>query len=132
MKILVDTNILISALLWPSSKPAFALLHVVTYHTLILTDINLTEFREVIKRKIPNVLPDAETFLEELSFEIIPSVTKSVKTIRDPKDQPILNAAIEAKVDIILTGDKDFLSLTCQHPQAMTAAEYCKKFAIRG
>ena len=39
------------------------------------------------------------------------------KLIRDAKDQPILNAAIVFDVDIILTGDKDFLSLEIEHPR---------------
>jgi hypothetical protein len=29
-----------------------------------------------------------------------------------------------ADVDIILTGDKDFLSLDMEHPKCMTAAEF--------
>ena len=29
--------------------------------------------------------------------------------IRDVNDRPILRAAIEAKADVLLTGDKDFL-----------------------
>jgi len=40
------------------------------------------------------------------------------------KDQPILNAAIVADVDIILTGDKDFLSLEMEHPKCMTVAQF--------
>lgn len=39
------------------------------------------------------------------------------KLIRDAKDQPILNAAIVFDVDIVLTGDKDFLSLEIEHPR---------------
>ena len=31
------------------------------------------------------------------------------KLLRDPKDQPILNAAILAQVDIVISGDKHFL-----------------------
>ena len=46
------------------------------------------------------------------------------KLIRDAKDQPILNAAIVADVDIILTGDKDFLSMEMDHPRCMTAADF--------
>jgi predicted nucleic acid-binding protein len=41
-----------------------------------------------------------------------------------------LNAAIVAGVDIILTGDKDFLSLNMDHPRPMTVAEYLKEEAI--
>lgn len=44
--------------------------------------------------------------------------------IRDAKDQPILNAAIVSDVDIILTGDKDFLSLEMEHPKCMTVAQF--------
>ena len=39
-------------------------------------------------------------------------------------DQPILNAAIVFDVDIVLTGDKDFLSLDMEHPKCMTVAEF--------
>ena len=44
-----------------------------------------------------------------MSYELIPSVNHAEKLIRDAKDQPILNAAIVSDVDVILTGDKDFL-----------------------
>lgn len=44
--------------------------------------------------------------------------------IRDAKDQPILNAAIVADVDVILTGDKDFLSLAIEHPRCLTVAQF--------
>lgn len=124
MKILADTNILISALLWPHSKPAAALLHAARHHTLVLCDRNLFELRDMLERKAPGVLPDAEVFVAELAYVLIPSVEHPQKLIRDAKDQPILNAAIVADVDIILTGDKDFLSLDMEHPRPMTATEY--------
>lgn len=40
------------------------------------------------------------------------------------KDQPILNAAIIADVDMILTGDKDFLCLDMEHPRCVTAHQF--------
>lgn len=124
MKILVDTNILISAVLFPHSKPAKALLYVAGQHEMVLCDRNLYEFREVLRRKAPNALSDAEVFLAELPYELIPAVYHSEKLIRDAKDQPILNAAIVADVDIILTGDKDFLSLDMEHPKCMTVTQF--------
>ena len=42
----------------------------------------------------------------------------------DPKDVPILNAAIIADVDIIISGDKHFLELGLERPKTMKAAEY--------
>lgn len=46
------------------------------------------------------------------------------KLIRDAKDQPILNAAIVYGVDIILTGDKDFLSLDMEYPKTMAPHQF--------
>ncbi len=130
MKILVDTNILISALLFPKSKPAKALLYVSQYHEMILCDRNIYELRDVLKRKAPDSLPDADVLLAELSYELIPAVYNAQKLIRDAKDQPILNAAIIADVDVILTGDKDFLSLDLEHPKCLTVSQFFEEEGV--
>lgn len=44
--------------------------------------------------------------------------------IRDVNDRPILRAAIEAKADVLLTGDKDFLESGVKKPAIMTPAEF--------
>ena len=124
MKVLVDTNIIISALLFPKSKPAKALFHTVEHHQLVFCEQNIRELRDVLNRKASHMLPNAEILLAELSYELIPAVQQTEKFIRDTKDQPILNAAIAADVDIILTGDKDFLSLESAHPKCVTAAQF--------
>lgn len=124
MKILADTNILISALLWPNSKPAAALLHAARYHELVLCDRNIFELRDVLKRKAPQVLVDVDVFLAELAYDLVPAPEYPQKLINDPKDQPILNAAIVADVDIIISGDKHFLILDIDRPCTMTAAQY--------
>ena len=59
-----------------------------------------------------------------MSYTLIPTVKITKQKIRDMKDQPILNAAITSNVDIIITGDKDFLSLDIKRPKCMTAAEF--------
>lgn len=128
MRVLIDTNILFSALLFPDSKPAKALLRAAEYYEPVLCDRNISELRDILKRKAPDYLPDAEVFLAELSYELIPAVEHAEKLIRDVKDQPILNAAIIYDVDIILTGDKDFLSLNMEHPACMTAAQFLEAF----
>ncbi len=124
MRILVDTNILFSALVFPGSKPAKALLLVADNHEMVLCDRNIMELRAVLERKAPKYLSDAEVLLAEMSYELIPAVDHAEKLIRDAKDQPILNAAIVSDVDIILTGDKDFLSLNMKHPKCMTVTQF--------
>ena len=123
MRILIDTNILFSALLFPNSKPAAALLNAAEKHEIVFCDQNIRELREILERKAPKYLPAAETLIAELPFELIPAVGHSEKLIRHEKDQPILNAAVIADVDVVLTGDKDFLSLGLDRPKCMTAAD---------
>lgn len=47
MRILVDTNILFSALVFPRSKPARALLYVADNHEIVLCDRNIVELRDI-------------------------------------------------------------------------------------
>ena len=124
MRILVDTNVLFSALLFPGSRPAQALLRVMARHEMVLCDRSIAELRSILERKAPRYLPDAEVLLAELPYELIPAVEYAEKLIRDTKDQPILNAAVVADVDMILTGDKDFLSMGLEHPQCLTVAQF--------
>ncbi len=132
MRVLVDTNILFSALLFPRSKPARALLHLADDHEIVLCDRNIAELRDILKRKAPQYLPDAEVLLAELPYELVPAIDHAEKLIRDAKDQPILNAAIVSDVDVILTGDKDFLSLDMERPKPMTAAQFLASEGLEG
>ena len=130
VRILVDTNILISAIFFPNSKVAKTLLYVANFHSMVLCDQNIRELREVIQRKRPEKLADIEVFLAELSFELIPAVYFVEKLIRDAKDQPILNAAIVSGVDLILTGDKDFLSLNIEQPRCLSVSQFLSEYSI--
>ena len=61
-----------------------------------------------------------------LTLELVPVPTEEDMTetqIRDVNDRPILRAAIEAKADVLLTGDKDFLESGVKNPTIMTPAE---------
>ena len=124
VRILIDTNVLFSALLFPRSKPAIAVLHIARNHTIVLCKQNVEELREIIKRKAPAYLPYMEKFLAELTYELLPVVDRTLMQMRDVKDQPILNTAIVNDVDIIVTGDKDFLSLELERPKCMSVAKF--------
>lgn len=59
--------------------------------------------------------------------DIVPipdSEFESEDKIRDVMDRPILRAAINANVDVILTGDKDFLESGLDYPNIITAADF--------
>ena len=124
MKILFDTNILISTLLNPASTPAKALFHAAEHEKLVLTDYNIAELRRVAAEKFPNRLADIDVLLAKLTFELVIAPRDPSKLIADPKDAPILNAAIVNEVDVIVSGDKHFLQMDMEHPRVLKAAEY--------
>jgi len=44
-------------------------------------------------------------------FELIEPENEFAIEVRDPKDQPIITAAVQGRCDLLLTGDEDLLSL---------------------
>jgi putative PIN family toxin of toxin-antitoxin system len=124
MKVMTDTNILFSALLFPASRPAQALFQITEHHRLILCDYIISELRNVVARKRSDLLDDIDVLLAKLSFELVAAPQEPSKLIPDPKDHPILNAAIIADIDIIISGDSHFLKLKLEHPKTMSVAEF--------
>lgn len=49
---------------------------------------------------------------------------KQEDKVRDVNDRPIMRAAVVAEVDVILTGDKDFLESGIVEPKIMNAVEF--------
>ena len=127
-RVLVDTNVVISALLFPNSTPARALTVVLDEHRLVLTQWVLDELHEVIGRKRPDRLPALETFLEGIDCELVEPGDPTV-AISDPNDQPILDAAVAAAVDVLVTGDKALLGLDLVQPRIVTARQFIDEFA---
>lgn len=123
IRVLVDTNVIISALLFPNSTPARALQVVLDEHRLVLTQWIIDELHEVVDRKRPDLLGALDELLSELQYELA-SPGKSGIGIDDPDDQPILDAALASAVDVILTGDKHFLTLDLDLPRILTARDF--------
>lgn len=123
-RVLVDTNVIVSALLFPNSIPAHAFARVLSSDRLVLTDWIIDELHEVVGRKWPDRLPALDAFLDAIPFELAAPTDVSPTTMRDLNDQPILDAAVAASVDIIVTGDKDFLALAIEQPHIITARQY--------
>ena len=130
MKVLIDTNILISAALSANGTPFQAYVKAVTYpNDGIVCEQNIDEMRRIFNRKFPNRIQAFEQFLSLalLTLEVVPTPEEELDSeqhIRDVKDRPILRAAISACADVLLTGDKDFLESGVKNPKIMTAAEF--------
>lgn len=132
MRVLIDTNVLISAALSAHGTPFQAYVRAASYpnHGLICEQ-NVDEMKRIFNKKFPHRLTALDKFLSValLTLELVPVPTDenvSETQIRDVNDRPILRAAIEAKADVLLTGDKDFLESGVKNPAIMTPAEFLK------
>lgn len=132
MRVLIDTNIMISAALNSNGTPYQAFLKAVTYPNKgIICDQNIEEMRRIFNRKFPQKISLLEHFLSIalLAMEVVPTPIEEAETehcIRDAADRPILRAALAARADILLTGDKDFLESGIVKPKIVTAAEFIR------
>jgi putative PIN family toxin of toxin-antitoxin system len=88
-RFVIDTNIIISQLFWPTSIPGKAFRKALSVGKLLISEEVLQELIEVLGRKKFDpylTVEDRRNFLHQLSFivEIIPHVV-SIKVCRDPK-----------------------------------------------
>lgn len=130
MRVLIDTNVLISAALNANGVPFQAYIKAVSYpNDGLICEQNVEEMKRIFSKKFPARLTALDRFLSAalLTLELVPIPTDenvSESQIRDINDRPILRAAIAAKADILLTGDKDFLDSGLENPQIMTPTEF--------
>jgi len=130
MKVLIDTNILISAAYSQGSVAHQAYKKAVEPPCQgMVCEQSLEELRRVYNRKFPDRIHVFERFIAAMLsvVEIIPvplSPYLDEDKIPDADDRPILRAAIKEGVNILLTGDKGFLESAVTCPKIMTAAQF--------
>lgn len=118
MKAVIDTNVLMAALLWRG--PPHALLEHVRAGTVsfVSSPALLAELADVIGRtKFDLILKHTNTSRERSLAqlrslaEVIEPPALHKPVCRDPDDDEVLALAIAAKVELIVSGDKDLLVL---------------------
>ena len=132
MRILVDTNVLVSAALFPKSVSAQAFMKAAAPpNKVVVCDYSLDEMRRVFNRKFPHRLHELESFIssiatsaEWLATSVQNGFVKGETAIRDINDRPIFRAAVGANVNAILTGDKDFLESGLTYPRMLTPSDF--------
>ena len=130
MRVLIDTNVLISTALNPDGVPSQAYRKAASYpNRWLICEQNVDELKRIFNKKFPSRLATLDKFLSTalLTLELVPTPSDEMAAeslIRDVKDRPILRAAIEAQADVLLTGDKDFLESGVEHPAIMIPAEF--------
>lgn len=132
MRIMLDTNVLISALVFRGEHLTRVIEKVVEQDTLVLCSYVIDEINTVVERKFPQHKSTMDKFLSRLSFELVysPKEIEGEKLfeIRDDNDYIILHTAIIEDIDILITGDKDFAAVDIERPEILTPSEYLAKY----
>jgi len=113
LKVVFDTNILVSALVFPGGRGEAALQRIVEEKDqLLLSKPILDELLGILGRKFARdaeALSHAAVFLTELSLPVKPR--QRLRVVKDDPDNRILECAVAGDAAIIVTGDKALLAL---------------------
>ena len=129
---MVDTNVLVSLLIFSSKKMNQMLEYIFVEHELVLSSYIVEELKDVVKRKFPKKMVVIDTLLAKMNYEYVytPDIMDiTLFEIRDIKDYPVLYTAILEDVDIFITGDSDFFeNVNIEKPEILTPTEFMEKY----
>lgn len=115
MRLVLDTNVLVSALLLPDSTPRKALDRALNSGTVLLSDGTLTELYQVLTRRrlrryidVHDIRSFLAAFVREAQWV---EVNLQLSVCRDPKDNKFLELAVSGSANYVITGDSDLLVL---------------------
>ena len=132
MRVLFDSNVLLSAGLFPKGKVAEAVNYAASKHTIILTNTIIDEVKRVVENKFPESMTLFERFFASLKYEYgyVPeeAVRISQITIGDLKDKHVLVSATFTGADTLVTGDKHFFERKYEGIEILTPADFLKKY----
>jgi putative PIN family toxin of toxin-antitoxin system len=113
VRVVFDTNILVSALVFPGGQGDAALRRIIVEtDELVLSRPILDELLEVLGRKFARdaeELAHVAVFLSELAVMVAPK--RRLRVVKDEPDNRILECAIAGRAEVIVTGDKPLLAL---------------------
>ena len=132
MRVMLDTNVLISLFLFKGMKLEDLFVKVCLQHTLVLSSSIITELYDVVERKFSGKTKYLDIFLDRVPYELVLTPDydphHNLFTIRDKQDDAILFSAIAANVDVFITGDKDFLDVNVAKPEILTPKKFMEKY----
>jgi len=114
-RLVLDTNVLVSALLLRSPTPAAVVENLIERGRLVVTEATQRELVAALTSpKFDKFVPQAQR--QELLLQIAPItepviVLQLVRVCRDPQDDFVLEAALNGSAEAIVSGDKDLLAL---------------------
>jgi putative PIN family toxin of toxin-antitoxin system len=114
VRLVVDTNVFVSAALKYVSSPSDTVRWLEKYGGLLKTGATEQEIMEVLQR--PRIAPKIAPFVVHHIRAIfaaadLVTIAERVAACRDPKDDKFLELAVNGRADVIVSGDADLLAL---------------------
>lgn len=131
MRVMLDTNILISAFLFKSKNMNTLIEKLSKEHEIVICSYTIEELKELMKIKFKVDIKELDEFLKNFPFDLVYSpinIEEKLFEIRDEDDYIILHTAIIENVDIFITGDKDFNDVDIDRPEIMNAKEFLERY----
>jgi uncharacterized protein len=138
MRVVIDTNVWLSALLW-GGQPSLIIQLIEQKQIQAISSENiLTELTDILQKpKLQKRLDRLEITADEVVviakrlMTLVVTEEVIIPQLRDPKDQMVLATAISGDAQIVISGDKDLLIL---HPYGnisiLLPQEFLTRFSI--
>ena len=107
MRILIDTNVLISAFVFRGKAGKLLEILFDSNHELLVSEYVDNEFKAKLELKWADKAQKVYLMYHTLPFVFCKSTNEKLGELRDEKDIPVLSDALFHNADIILSGDKD-------------------------
>jgi putative PIN family toxin of toxin-antitoxin system len=130
-RLVLDTNVVLSGLLFPGSIPS-RVLQEVQGSAILASKATRQELTEVVERTRFDRYVQREVrrhlAAQFLRATVTIEVSSPIRACRDLKDDKFLEVAVHGLADAIITGDRDLLELNPFHGIAiLTPAEYLER-----
>lgn len=113
MRIVLDTNIIVSAIIYGGKPRVVHELVLNKEHLGCTSVILLAELSDVLRKKFRFTKREIDAILHQVRkyYEVVlPS--ESIDVLKDIPDNRVLEAAVEGECDVIVTGDKELRALS--------------------
>ena len=127
LRLVIDTNILVSAALKPDGLQRTVLLLAITKPArLYVTDAILTEYREVLARPELRIRKGLRLQLPQLikNHAQVVKPTRPLHAAKDPSDDKFLECADAARADYLVTGNQRHFPKFWKKTKVITSREF--------
>ena len=116
MRIVIDTNVLVSAFVFGGKAGTLMNMLFESSHELLVSDYVDAEFKAILEMKWKEKAEKVYLLYHKLPFVFCGSSPIPMGNLRDAKDIPVLSDALFHQADMILSGDKDFMEADIERP----------------